>query len=156
MSDSGAPPEPSDAHLRVLRAAVKLRVDRRSARVVAREVGVTQGTVYNFVAARVRPYGTTLARMETWYRNAVLSGGLPVGRDGVRYVLEPWLAGVPDQLRAAMADELAAVLVEMYARRDLEIPMWLSAFSYGASGAPRGVERPTEAGQPMHRGLSGG
>jgi len=156
VSDSGAPPEPSDAHLRVLRAAVKLRVDRRSARVVAREVGVTQGTVYNFVAARVRPYGTTLARMETWYRNAVLSGGLPVGRDGVRYVLEPWLAGVPDQLRAAMADELAAVLVEMYARRDLEIPMWLSAFSYGA-GAARGVQRrPTEAGQPMHRGLSGG
>jgi hypothetical protein len=156
VSEPVAPREASDAHLRVLRAAVKLRMDRTSARVVAREVGVTQGTVYNFVAARVRPYGTTLARMETWYRNAVLSGGLPVGRDGVRYVLEPWLAGAPDHLRPAMADELAALLVEMYARRELEIPMWLSAFSHGASGAPRAVQRPTEAGQLLHRGLSGG
>lgn len=120
-------------HLRILRAAVQLRMDRTSTRVVAREVGVSPGTVYSFVAARVRPYGTTLARLETWYRNLVLSGGLPVGRDGIRYVLEPFLAGVPDELRLAAADELVAALIEIYTSHDLELPAWLAAFPRGKS-----------------------
>ena len=156
MSDRAALREASDGHLQILRAAVKLRMNCTSARVVAREVGVTQGTVYSFVGARVRPYGTTLVRLETWYRKLVLSGGIPVGRDGVRYVLEPWLAGVPDGLRPAMADELVTVLIGMYARRDLEIPTWLSAFSYGTCRTPPGEQRPMETGHPIHRGLSGG
>ena len=156
MSHAAAPREAADGHLRILRAAVQLRIDRTSGRVVAREVGVTQGTIYNFVGARVRPYGTTLARLETWYRRLVLSGGLPVERDGVRYVLEPFLADVPDGLRQAAADELVAALMGIYAGLDLEPPVWLSAFSYAcARNGPR-ANAATPPGQPIHRGLSGG
>ncbi|HEU4561772.1 MAG TPA: hypothetical protein VFS20_28365 [Longimicrobium sp.] len=155
MSHSAAPREAADGHLRILRAAVQLRVDRTSGRVVAREVGVTQGTIYNFVAGRVRPYGTTLARLETWYRNLVLSGGLPVGRDGVRYVLEPFLADVPDELRPAAADELVAALIGVYAGLDLETPAWLYAFAYATSRPRKNAATPTP-GPPIHRGLSGG
>ena len=148
------PPEAEHEHLRLLRAAVQLRIDRTSARVVAREAGVSQGTVYSFVAARVRPYGTTLARLETWYRRLVLSGGLPVGRDGVRYVLEPFLADVPDELRPAAADQLVAALIGIYAGLDLEPPVWLYAFAYATNGRRKNVTTPP--GQPIHRGLSGG
>jgi hypothetical protein len=148
--------EAADGHLRILRAAVQLRIDRTSGRVVAREVGVTQGTIYNFVAARVRPYGTTLARLETWFRRLVLSGGLPVGRDGVRYVLEPFLADVPDALRPEAADALVAALVGIYAGMDLETPVWLSAFSYAYARNGPQENAATPPGQPIHRGLSGG
>ncbi|HEU4558703.1 MAG TPA: hypothetical protein VFS20_12675 [Longimicrobium sp.] len=154
MSHPATPREAADGHLRILRAAVQLRMDRTSGRVVAREVGVTQGTIYNFVGGRVRPYGTTLARLETWYRKLVLSGGLPVGRDGVRYVLEPFLADVPDELRPAAADELVAALIEVYARLDLETPVWLYAFAYATNGPRKNTATPS--GQPIHRGLSGG
>ena len=154
MSHPATPREAADGHLRILRAAVQLRMDRTSGRVVAREVGITQGTIYNFVAARVRPYGTTLTRLETWYRKLVLSGGLPVGRDGVRYVLEPFLADVPDALRPVAADQLVAALIGIYAGLGLETPGWLYAFAYATNIHHKNAAMPPA--QPIHRGLSGG
>jgi hypothetical protein len=135
---AGADPPPAPRvepkHFQILRAAVQLRIDRTSARAVSREVGVSQGTLYNFVHARVRPYGTTLARLETWFRNLVLTERLTVTRDGLRYVVEPFLAGVPDELRPAAADKLIAALVEIYSEHGPGTPAWLMETAYRLRG----------------------
>ena len=130
------PPAPriEPEHLQILRAAVQLRIDRTSARVVSREVGVSQGTLYNFVRDRVRPYGTTLARLETWFRNLVLTERLPVTRGGLRYVVEPFLAGVPDELRPAAADRLIVALVEIYSEHGAGTPAWLMETAHRLRG----------------------
>ncbi len=111
----------NDAQFQILRAAVQLRIDRTSAKAVAREAGVSAGTIYSFVAARVRPYGTTLARLETWFRNLVLAGR----REGAVFAVEPFLISVPDEERSAAADELVAALREIHTRRGLAWPLWL-------------------------------
>lgn len=102
-----------------------MRIDRTSTKAVAREAGVSAGTIYSFVAARVRPYGTTLARLEPWFRNLVLAGRIPVSREGAVFAVEPFLISVPDEERPAAADELVAALRTIHTRRGLAWPLWL-------------------------------
>jgi hypothetical protein len=76
----------------------------------------------------------TLARLETWFRNLVLTERVPVTRDGLRYVVEPFLAGVPDELRPAAADKLIAALVEIYSKHGPGTPAWLVETAYRVRG----------------------
>jgi hypothetical protein len=86
----------------------------------------------------------------------VLSGGLPVGRDGVRYVLEPFLADVPDDLRSAAADELVAALIGILCRAGFGTARVAVRFPYAYATNDARKIAAAPPGQPIHRGLSGG
>lgn len=57
----------SSASLHILREAIARRVADTSVRQAAREIGLSHQALSRFIRAETEPYGTTVAKIRTWY-----------------------------------------------------------------------------------------
>jgi hypothetical protein len=64
-------PRASGASLHVLREAVARRVADTSIRQTAREIGLSHQALSRFIRAETEPYGSTVAKIRTWYLGEV-------------------------------------------------------------------------------------
>ncbi|HEU4560686.1 MAG TPA: hypothetical protein VFS20_22730 [Longimicrobium sp.] len=117
----------TEGELRVLRAAVISRSTETSREKIAREMGVSAGTLHHFQRGRV-PNRITLAKFERWYREAVIAGVLELACEaGAVLVLKPWLLDVACGEHGDAAAELIRGMRQWHLARGLPAPGWMDA-----------------------------
>ena len=124
----------TEEELCVLRAAVVRRSTETSQEKLAKAIGVNPATLHHFRRGRV-PNRITLARLERWYREAVIDGDLELASEpGAVLVLKPWLVAVPCSERGAAAAELIRGMRGWHLTRGLPVPSWMDAEIHWSAG----------------------
>lgn len=106
------PAERSGVPIDALRAAVQLRIEQRTLRSVAKDIGMSPSGLWSFVLATGRPYGATYQKLLSWYvRDQARRDGITP--ESVQAALTLLVA----QLPRAKRDQLRKEIIALVARK---------------------------------------
>ncbi len=115
------PSEP--VRVEVIREAVRLAVEARSLRAVAREVRMSPMGLRHVLNGR-NPYKATLRKLTLWFITHGGEAGAPL--DVIRAAIHTLLEGLPDSGRASGTHALLAVVEQMHRTAGTQPPPWLA------------------------------
>jgi hypothetical protein len=143
-------PEGSTALAR-LREALSSRVEQRSLRRVAREVGMSPSGLQKFLGG-TRPYSGTRRKLERWYvREAALDPTGAMSHDLALAALRVLVHDLPIEGRGTALRRLTEALERSYGVAGVAAPSWLHGFSEPTDESPRPEISPGSPGSGADR-----
>lgn len=121
MPSADRPGAPS---LERLREAVAGRVDARSLRQVAREVGMSASGLQKFLTGS-RPYSATRRKLERWYVRESAEYGGDLGAGSAHAALRVLVQDLPPRRRAVVIASILERIEAAFAEARAERPAWI-------------------------------
>lgn len=130
-----------------LRETVALRVQATSLRTVARQVGMSPGTLEKFLAGET-PYPRSRQRLQEWWARQSAKPRPDVTAQGVEVAIGALVRDLPPEHRVEAIRRVVAALRRVYREQETEEPEWLGrlaeTWEVGAEEAPADGGSPGE------------